>query len=142
MIHKTLTFPGFPLAQKWQIRMQKELLTKHRLLDSRQKTSKIQIVEQKTLKEVKTNYQKVATKDWIKTIIYILLCVSIVIIGAIFLLPAFKYIWLILVFGIQFLLVRGHTKNFAYRCPECGHEFKIYSVWERKILVKIGNNFC
>ncbi|OIQ05910.1 MAG: hypothetical protein AUK59_02025 [Candidatus Altarchaeum sp. CG2_30_32_3053] len=70
-------------------------------------------------------YQETTKEDWIRTIIYIAAFVAIIIIGAIFLLPAYGYIWLILFVGSLFLLVRWHAKNFAYRCPKCGHEFEI-----------------
>ena len=39
--------------------------------------------------------------------------------------PAYWYIWLILVVGSLFLLVRWHTKKFSYHCPRCGHKFEI-----------------
>jgi len=72
-----------------------------------------------------TQYQKTTKGDWIRTIVYIAVFVAVIIIGAIFLLPAYFYIWLILFIGGLFLLVRWHAKNFAYRCPKCGYEFEI-----------------
>ena len=70
-------------------------------------------------------YQETTTEDWIKTIIYIVVSVAIVILGAIFLLLAYCYIWIILVIRNLFLLMKWHAKNFAYRCPKFGHEFEI-----------------
>lgn len=70
-------------------------------------------------------YQETTKEDWIRTIIYVAAFITIIIIGTIFLLPVYWYIWLILVVGCLFLLVRWHAKNFAYRCPNCGHEFEI-----------------
>lgn len=72
-----------------------------------------------------TRYQETIKEDWIMTIIYVAVFVAIIIIGAIFLLPVYWYIWLILVAGSLFLLVKWHSKNFAYRCSKCGHEFEI-----------------
>jgi len=69
--------------------------------------------------------QKPRKKDWIRTIFYIIVYVSILIIGAIFLIPAYWYIWLILVVLGLSLLVMWHTENYAYRCPNCDHEFEI-----------------
>ena len=40
-------------------------------------------------------------------------------------LPTYWYVWLVLVVGGLFLLVRWHAKRFAYRCSKCGHEFEI-----------------
>ena len=72
-------------------------------------------------------YKETTKRDWIRTIAYIAVSIAVIIIGAIFLLPAYWYwyIWLILVVGSLFLLVRWHAKKFAYRCPKCGHEFEI-----------------
>ncbi len=70
-------------------------------------------------------YLESTREDWRKTFSYIAVLVVINVIGTFFLLPAFWYIWLILIAGSLFLLVRWHAKNFAYRCPKCGHEFEI-----------------
>ena len=72
-----------------------------------------------------TQYQETTKENWIRTIIYVAVSVAIIIIGAIFLFPTYWYIWLILVVGSLFLLVRWHAKNFAYCCPKCGYEFEI-----------------
>jgi DNA-directed RNA polymerase subunit RPC12/RpoP len=70
-------------------------------------------------------YQEITKEDWIKTIIYVAVFIAVIIIGAIFLLPAYLYVWLIVLAGSSFLLVRWHATNFAYRCLKCGHEFEI-----------------
>ena len=72
-----------------------------------------------------TQYQETTKEDWIRTIIYVAVFVAVIIVWAIFLLSGYWYIWLILVIGSLFLLVRWHAKKFAYRCPKCGHEFEI-----------------
>ena len=70
-------------------------------------------------------YLESTREDWRKTFSYIAVLVAINVIGTLFLLPALWYIWLILIAGSLFLLVRWHAKNFAYRCLKCGHEFEI-----------------
>jgi predicted RNA-binding Zn-ribbon protein involved in translation (DUF1610 family) len=39
--------------------------------------------------------------------------------------PVGGIVFLVIVFGGLFLLVRWHTKTFGYRCPTCNHEFAI-----------------
>lgn len=70
-------------------------------------------------------YRETKKEDWTKTIINVLIFSAVIIIGAILLLPVYWPVWFIVVIGGLFLLVRWHTKNFAYRCSECGHEFEI-----------------
>ena len=70
-------------------------------------------------------YSKIEKEDWVKTFVYIAAFVAVLIVGSVLLLPSYWYLWLILVVGGLFLLVQWHAKNFAYRCPECGHEFEI-----------------
>ena len=72
-----------------------------------------------------TQYRETTKKDWIKTIVYIAVFVALLVIGAILLLPAYWYIWLILVIVGLFFLVRWHAKQFAYRCANCECEFEI-----------------
>jgi DNA-directed RNA polymerase subunit RPC12/RpoP len=73
-------------------------------------------------------YGEVNKGDWSRTIIYVLLFAAALVIGAIYLLPAYWYVWSILVVGGLFLLVRWHARSFAYHCPKCGHEFEISTV--------------
>lgn len=70
-------------------------------------------------------YQETKKEDLIRTIICVAIFVMVILIGVIFLLQVYWYIWLIFVIGSLFLLVRWHTKNFAYRCTKCGYEFEI-----------------
>ncbi len=70
-------------------------------------------------------YREIAKEDRTRTIIYITVYFAIVIIGAFFLLLTYWYIWLILDLVGLFLLIRWHTRNFAYHCPRCGYEFEI-----------------
>ncbi|MBN1218618.1 MAG: zinc ribbon domain-containing protein [Anaerolineae bacterium] len=72
-----------------------------------------------------SQFQKTTGQDWLKTIVFVVVFVAIIIVGAIFLLPAYWYVWLALVIGGLFWLVSWHAKQFAYRCANCGHEFEI-----------------
>lgn len=76
-------------------------------------------------KEHRAQYKETKKEDWIKTAIYLILSLAAIIIGATFLMPTYFWLWLILVGGCLFLLVRWHARNFAYRCLKCGHEFEI-----------------
>jgi hypothetical protein len=72
-----------------------------------------------------TKYPDVQTGDWIKPGIYMALCVVVVIAGALTLLPAFWYAYAILVAAALYLLVRWHSRYYAYRCPNCGNEYTV-----------------
>lgn len=39
--------------------------------------------------------------------------------------PAGLVVWLVIVAGAMFVLVRWHAQSTAYRCAACGHEFEI-----------------
>ena len=66
---------------------------------------------------------------WRKTITYICLLTAAILAGTIFLVPLHWpvgfIIWLLIVAGSLFSLVRWHAKNTAYICPKCGHTFMI-----------------
>jgi DNA-directed RNA polymerase subunit RPC12/RpoP len=70
-------------------------------------------------------YKETVKGDWVTTMRYIALLLAVIILGAIFLLPSYPYIWLVLFLGSLFLLVRWHANTFAYQCSQCGHEFEI-----------------
>jgi DNA-directed RNA polymerase subunit RPC12/RpoP len=72
-----------------------------------------------------TPNREITKEDWIRTAIYLSLFVAALVIGAVLLLPDYWYGWLLLVVGGILLLVRWHAAHFAYRCPQCGHEFEI-----------------
>jgi hypothetical protein len=72
-----------------------------------------------------TQYRETTKEDWARTIIYLSLFVAVIVTGAIFLMPVYWHIWLVLVAGSLFLLVGWHKKTSTYRCPKCGHEFEV-----------------
>ncbi len=75
-------------------------------------------------------YRKATQRDWLKLGAYLLLAAALTVISGVVLVPvawpAGFLVWLALfVGGSLYLLVRWHAKAAAYRCPSCGHEFKI-----------------
>jgi DNA-directed RNA polymerase subunit RPC12/RpoP len=70
-------------------------------------------------------FRETSRKDWVKTIALISLAISAIAVGAIFLMLAYWYIWLLIVALIVLLLVRWHAKTYGYRCTKCGEEFGV-----------------
>ena len=72
-------------------------------------------------------------KYWGKTILYVAAFLLVAIIGGV-IASVFRSWFSYIVFGIVvfvslMLLVRWHTRTFAYLCAVCGHEFEI-SIWK------------
>ena len=82
--------------------------------------------------EPEPRYEKIGRKDWPKGLLIDAGIVIILVVASIFLLPRFWYLWLALVMGGLYLLVRWHSKHHAYQCPNCGHSFEI-GTWENFI---------
>ena len=83
---------------------------------------------------LKSLYREPTKKDQKAIWLYILLFTSIIIITSIIFIPitwpiGFLVWLLIIVGGGLFYLVRWHSKNTAYHCPNCHNEFEI-SGWE------------
>ena len=77
------------------------------------------------MKPTKNRYEDPTRKDWILGIAFLVIYVVIITLGAIFLLPEYWYVWLILVIGGMILSVLNQKLNYACRCRECKHEFEI-----------------
>ncbi|OGO20723.1 MAG: hypothetical protein A2Z14_01155 [Chloroflexi bacterium RBG_16_48_8] len=64
-------------------------------------------------------------KDYIQSIVYILLYILAISVGAYFLLLKYWYIWaLVVVVGLA-LLVNWHKEKTVYSCPICGYVYEI-----------------
>lgn len=87
-------------------------------------------------------YRKPTGADWGRTAIYLAVYIIAIGSGAFFLLPRGGFgglVWVVIVVGCLFLLVRWHAKSTAYRCANCGHEFEISPVTDLISPHGIGN---
>ena len=64
-------------------------------------------------------------RDYLRSIVYILLYVIVIGGGAFLMIPRFWVIWLVLVVGGMVILVSWHKKQTAYQCPDCDHVYTI-----------------
>ena len=69
---------------------------------------------------------------WRKTVLYLLVFIIIIIIGAV-IFSTYRSVFSLIVYGlvvlgVLFILVNWHARTFAYRCADCGFEFEI-SIW-------------
>ena len=71
------------------------------------------------------SYQNPQKQDWVKGILSLVIYVAVIGVSAFWLLPDYWYLWLTLVLGGMLLIVNWHTRSYAYRCRNCGHEFEI-----------------
>jgi len=71
------------------------------------------------------SYRKTRKKDWIKTLIYITLYLTVIGFTAIYLLLSYWYIWITLTAVGLVILISWHAKATAYHCPICNQEFEI-----------------
>lgn len=71
-------------------------------------------------------YQEVTWKDWIYTLIALLIFI-IFLVGASLLLPGttHEFLYPFVMAASLLILIYWHTRSFAYRCPKCGNEFEI-----------------
>jgi hypothetical protein len=72
-----------------------------------------------------TKTSKPDKQDYLLSILYILLYILAIGIGAFLFLPNHWYLWIILVILGLVLLVNWHKESTAYRCPVCSHEYTI-----------------
>ncbi len=64
-------------------------------------------------------------KDYLQSILYILLYVALIGMGAWLLLPRAWYAWVGIVLIGMLLLVQWHKRSTVYRCPNCDHVYAI-----------------
>ncbi|MFN2146475.1 MAG: hypothetical protein ACK2T7_14085 [Anaerolineales bacterium] len=67
--------------------------------------------------------------DYIRSIVYILIYVTVIGVGAFLLLPDLWYLWMLIVIAGVVILVSWHRGATAYICPHCGHTFEL-SFWK------------
>lgn len=67
--------------------------------------------------------------DYARSILYILMYLTVIGGGAFLLLPRWWYLWVLLVLGGLVLLVGWHHDMTVYKCPNCGHVYEI-SFWK------------
>ena len=70
-------------------------------------------------------FTKPSRKDYTESIVFILLYIFAISVGAYFLLPEFWYLWLGAVILGLVLLVNWHKGKTVYACPNCGHVYEI-----------------
>ncbi len=70
-------------------------------------------------------FRETTGRDWLATGLRLLVFVAVVLVGAYLLLPAYWYVFAVLVAGGLLLLVTWHARAFAYRCPSCGRRFEV-----------------
>ena len=70
-------------------------------------------------------FEEPSKSDWIKTVGYVLIAISIISFAAFLLLPLYWYAWIVIIGVILMLIVRWHSNIYGYRCGLCGHEFEI-----------------
>lgn len=71
------------------------------------------------------HYREATKADWYRTIGILLIFFTLIAASSFLLLPDHWYIWLSIVALATFLIIAWHTRNFAYRCPNCATTFEI-----------------
>jgi DNA-directed RNA polymerase subunit RPC12/RpoP len=71
------------------------------------------------------NYTEPTRKDYTQSIVYIILYIFAIFIGAYFLLPKYWYLWVLVVVVGLIILVFWHKEKTVYSCPNCGHVYEI-----------------
>ncbi|MDW7732362.1 MAG: zinc ribbon domain-containing protein [Methanolobus sp.] len=73
----------------------------------------------------KRHYRETTKADWHRTIGLLLIFFTVITASSFLLLPGHWYIWHSIVALGMLIIIAWHTKNFAYRCPNCGKTFDI-----------------
>ncbi|MFU8773543.1 MAG: hypothetical protein ACNA8H_14135 [Anaerolineales bacterium] len=72
-----------------------------------------------------SDYRNTQKKDWMITAGLLMLFISLLVVGAIWLVPQYFILFLVLGIASIILLVLWHNRTFAYRCSNCENEFEI-----------------
>lgn len=76
------------------------------------------------------NHTQSIHDPWTRIAIYLILCLILLSVPFVIFVPEARFssvmaILVLLMSGSLVILVRGHAARTLYRCPDCGHEFKI-----------------
>jgi hypothetical protein len=77
-------------------------------------------------------YRKTNWRDWADIIVRLVLMFLAMFVGAALLGPPNLYLWPIPSLVPIVWIILWHTRNFAYRCQNCGHAFEI-SFWHNMV---------
>ena len=77
------------------------------------------------MKQTKKKYEDPTWRDWVSGITLIVIFLVLIGVGGFLLIPDYWYVWLLLVVASTLLLTLNQTRNYGYRCRDCGHEFSI-----------------
>lgn len=77
------------------------------------------------MKQTNKKYENPTRKDWVIGIGLIILYLSVIGIGALYLIPKYWIWWLLIFLVSTILLVLNQNRNYGCRCRECGHEFEV-----------------
>ena len=75
-----------------------------------------------------SDYQEITRTEWKKSLLIIVPLVIIIAVGALFLLPDYWQIWVVLVTVTVFVVIiiaAREAKDVAFKCPKCGQEFTV-----------------
>lgn len=76
-------------------------------------------------------FRKAESRKWLKIITFVFTFFLLLLVSGYLLLPWGApgiIIWMFLVLAGLFMLVRWHTKSFAYRCLKCGDVFTVSAI--------------
>lgn len=79
-----------------------------------------------------SSYRRINRMDWIDIFLRLALMFLAMLAGMALLGPAIPFLWPVIFFGPLAWLILWHTRNFAYRCRNCGNSFEI-SFWHNMV---------
>lgn len=77
------------------------------------------------MKETKIKFEDPTSKDWIMGILFLVIYVIMIGVGAFLLIPEYWMGWLLLVLGGALVLVFNQNMKYGCRCRSCEHDFRI-----------------
>jgi hypothetical protein len=77
------------------------------------------------MSKTRIKFEDPTRRDWVVGILYLVVFLVVIGVGAFLLIPDHWFWWLALVLGGTLLLALNQNKKYGCRCRSCGHEFKI-----------------